>query len=162
MPETALPLSLLQLAGLVGVVAYLAAYALLQFGVIRGQGYAYPALNMAAAGLVLLGLSEEFNLPAALIQVAFITLSVIGILRHFVLMRRARFTDEERAMMEAIGLDLPAHRARRLLDLGRWVEAEAGAVLAVQDEPVHELAILGNRPLEAACTKPIGSAMRRL
>ena len=142
MTDSALTLTALQLAGFVGVALYLLAYALLQFGFIRGQGYAYPALNMLAAGLVLLGLAEEFNLPAAIVQVSFVAISVVGLLRHYRAMRRARFTDAERSMMEAIGLDLSAPHARDFLDLGRWVEAEPGTVLTLENRPVHELVVL--------------------
>lgn len=39
--------------GILGVSLYLGSYAALQTGFLRGQGYLYPAINMAAASCVL-------------------------------------------------------------------------------------------------------------
>jgi len=135
-------LSGLDLAGLAGVAVYLLAYALLQTGFMRGQGYAYPTLTIVAAALVLAGLVHDFNLAAAVIQVSFITISLIGILRIFVIRRRSRLVAWERRLLREIGLDLPDPLARRLLDLGTWMEAEAGTVLTIEGDPVEELVVL--------------------
>lgn len=132
----------LDILGLAGVAVYLFAYAALQLGFVRGQSYVYPGLNLVAASLVLAGLVQDFNLPAALIQVSFITISLVGMARFYLIQRRARFSEAERELLEAIGLDVPAPLARRFLDLGTWIEADAGTVLTAEGELVGELAIL--------------------
>ena len=70
-----------ELAGFAGVAFYILAYALLQFGLLKGSGYVYTALNLAAAILVLVSLTAHFNLYSAMIQIFWITLSVIGLAR---------------------------------------------------------------------------------
>ena len=82
-------LSPFQLFGIVGVASYRWAYAALQFGWWRGDGIAYTLSNPAAALLVMVSLSESFNLPSALIQAAWAVLSLVGLAR-IALRRRAR------------------------------------------------------------------------
>ena len=78
--------------GLVGVLLYIGAYAAMQFGFLRGQTYAYAALNALAAGCVLLSLQEQFNLSSAIIQMFWILISLAGMLRLFSLSHRIRFS----------------------------------------------------------------------
>ena len=78
------------LAGLVGFVGYLAPYVLLQLGRIDANGVAYTTSNVAAASLVLVGLIEQFNLAAALIQVAWIAVGLVGLVRRLPRLERAR------------------------------------------------------------------------
>lgn len=116
------------------MVLYLGAYAALQAGFIRGSGYLYASLNIAAASLVLLSLHADFNLSSALIQISWITISVVGITRAFLLTTAIRFNDEERALLRH---KLPRARklaARRFIDAGRWVDAPAGTVLLREGE----------------------------
>src|SRR6056297_2798140 len=89
MPET-IPSVLFEWAGYAGVALCIGAYAALQGGIIRGSGYLYAALNLAAASLLLVSLVESFNLPAALVQVCWIAISTFGILRVFLLSRAIR------------------------------------------------------------------------
>lgn len=67
-------------AGLVGFAAYVAAFGLVQTDKIDGNGSCYSAVNIVAAVLVLVSLSQDFNLPSALIQVTWITLGLVGML----------------------------------------------------------------------------------
>ena len=76
-----LPQPVFQLIGIAGFIFYMLSYGLLQLGKISGQGYVYVLLNMAAASLVLISLVEQFNLASVLIQLAWIAISIIGLLR---------------------------------------------------------------------------------
>ncbi len=130
---------LLNTAGLAGVVLYLGAYALLQAGRLRGSSYSYAILNLCAASLVLLSLTVAFNLSSAIIQAAWVLISILGILRLFWLDRRVHFNAEEQALRENAFPGMPAAMARRLLDQGNWIDAEDGAVLLADGEPVSNL-----------------------
>ncbi len=130
------------LIGILGVALYLGSYAALQFGLMRGRGYAYAAVNAAAAGCVLLSLVQDFNLSSALIQVSWITISIIGISRLYLLSRRVRFNAEEAAFLQSKLPRLVKHEARRLLDIGHWANCEAGTVLIREGECVPYLVYL--------------------
>lgn len=137
-------LDLYSLAGLVGLIVYIGSYAALQLGFLRGHGYAYASLNAAGAGLVLLSLRESFNLSSALIQVCWIVISVVGIVRYYLLTRRSQFTPEEREFLDATMPDLEPARARQLLDLGSWHSAEDGERLTAAGEHSASLYYLLN------------------
>ncbi len=70
-----------ELLGLAGVSFYVLSYFLLQLGKIEGRGIVYVLMNLAAASLVLISLTKDFNLASALIQTFWIVISLIGILR---------------------------------------------------------------------------------
>ena len=122
------------LAGFLGTLFYLGSYTALQLGVIRGNGYVYATLNLFAASLVLLGLAAQFNLSVALLQICWITVSVIGILRIFLLTRTVRFNAEEKALIAEKLPRLSKIAARRFLDMGLWVDAPAGTRLMTEGE----------------------------
>jgi hypothetical protein len=67
--------------GLVGVAAILVAYALLQTGRLRAEAVAYSALNAVGAALVLVSLRYAFNLAAAVVEGAWLLISLYGLLR---------------------------------------------------------------------------------
>lgn len=67
--------------GAAGVVAILAAYFLLQRGLWSADQVRYYALNGTGAALVLVSLLHEHNLSAFLLEAAWLTISVAGILR---------------------------------------------------------------------------------
>lgn len=69
------------LIGFVGFVFYMLSYGMLQFGRIAGDSYWYAVLNIVAAILVLISLAAQFNLASLLIQLAWIVISVAGIIR---------------------------------------------------------------------------------
>lgn len=71
------------LVGFAGFIVYMLAYGLLQAGKINGQGITYVSLNMLAASLVLISLSNQFNLASALIQIAWIVISIAGLIRSY-------------------------------------------------------------------------------
>ena len=89
---------LIETAGFIGVALYLGSHALLQAGVIRGNGYPYTFANLFAAIFVLTGLTGlagSFNLWAAIIQISWIAISIGGMVRYYFLSRGLRFTEEE-------------------------------------------------------------------
>lgn len=69
------------ISGLTGVALYLAAYALLQKGLLRQDDASYFWLNLLAASMVLISLTSEFNLASALIQLSWILISLCGLHR---------------------------------------------------------------------------------
>lgn len=126
-------------AGYLGVAFYVGAYAALQGGLIRGAGYLYASLNLVAASLVLVSLYAAFNLSAAIIQGFWILISIIGIVRLFLLNHRIRFTEEERALLERALPDMPRLQARRFFNRGVWSVQPPGVTLALEGQPVTDL-----------------------
>lgn len=76
-----LPQPLFDLIGVAGFVFYMLAYGLLQLGRISGRSYTYTVMNMIAASLVLISLVHQFNLASLLIQLAWIAISIVGLIR---------------------------------------------------------------------------------
>jgi len=137
-----------QAAGLLGVVLYVGAYAALQSGLLRSNGYAYAAANLVAAALVLLSLTSDFNLSAAISQSVWVVLSVFGLVRMVVLERRARLNEEERAFMLAKFPTMSRSMARKFLNAGGWYDAEAGTLLATEGERLGGLIYLARGEAE--------------
>lgn len=71
--------SLMQAIGLIGVTGYIMGFASLQLGLIDGNGRFFAFISVINASLVLISLMEQFNLPAAIIQVCWITFGLIGL-----------------------------------------------------------------------------------
>lgn len=115
--------------GVFGVIVYLVSYLALQIGLIRGQGFLYPSLNILAAGLVLYSLQTNFNLSAALIQISFIIISVIGILRNSLSDYLLFLKEDEKQLLHNKFPGLKGFRARRFLDAGEWKYLPAGTIL---------------------------------
>lgn len=65
--------------GLVGFLLYMVGFAGLQLQYLDGNGYLYVIINFFAALFVLIGLSFEFNIASALIQISWIIISIVGI-----------------------------------------------------------------------------------
>lgn len=68
-----------QIAGVAGTAVYISSYFAVQIGWIKAPGYSYCVFNMMAASLVGISLLYEFNLASALIQIAWILISIVGI-----------------------------------------------------------------------------------
>lgn len=68
--------------GLVGVLFVLVMFAGSQFGKLNVQGFVYPGCNAVGAALILLSLSQDFNLPAFVIECAWLLISLAGLLYH--------------------------------------------------------------------------------
>lgn len=125
--------------GLVGVALYVVAYAALQFGLIIGRGFLYPAINGIAACLVMISLFDVFHLASAITQGVWIAISAWSVARLYLATQRARFNKEEEELLATKHIQLPSYLARKLLDLGEWRNAPAGTVLTKQGEPVSHL-----------------------
>lgn len=132
-------MSQLQLAGLVGVALYLGSYAALQTGFLRGNGYAYAALNLAASSLVLISLFQDFNLSSALIQISWILISTVGMMRLWILRNSNSFTTRDMAFVGRKMNDLPGDLARKLLKEGEWKTLPAGYSLTLEGRPIPYL-----------------------
>lgn len=72
--------ALAELIGIAGFGLYVLTYGLLTFRVIAGHSLIYFAMNLTAASCVLIGLSSSFNLASAMIQIFWISMSLIGIM----------------------------------------------------------------------------------
>jgi len=68
-------------AGNIGVVLILVTYLLLQLGKIRSEALSYSLCNAIGAGLILLSLYYEFNLSAFFVEVFWVLISLIGIIK---------------------------------------------------------------------------------
>ncbi|MCK5777158.1 MAG: cyclic nucleotide-binding domain-containing protein [Rhodospirillales bacterium] len=137
LPE--LSLNLYAIFGFVGVALYLGSYAALQLGYLNGQGGLYALLNLLAASSVLISLVQAFNLSSAVIQAFWIVISIVGLVRMYLLTRRIRFTEEEQDFIGRALPTLPKRKARKVLDAGHWIDGEAGAHLTEEGEPVDHL-----------------------
>ncbi|WP_299369224.1 cyclic nucleotide-binding domain-containing protein [uncultured Tateyamaria sp.] len=131
-----------QIAGYFGVAFYLGSYALLQLGLLKGSSYTYALMNLTAASLVLVSLATGWNLFSAIIQISWITLSMVGMVRVWILTSGLRFTDEEQALIDAHFPTIRRIDARTLMRAGVWQDLEPGAPLTVQGEPVQQLSYI--------------------
>ncbi|MGH1453470.1 MAG: CBU_0592 family membrane protein [Paracoccaceae bacterium] len=71
--------AMIQAIGVGGFFLYVANYTMLTLRILTGDCLRYFVLNITAASMVLIGLSVNFNLAAALIQSFWIVMSLIGI-----------------------------------------------------------------------------------
>ncbi|MBO9445754.1 cyclic nucleotide-binding domain-containing protein [Ruegeria sp. R14_0] len=120
---------LVTMIGVFGAGLYILNYFLLQIGVIRGNGVLYPVLVIIAAGCVMISMAEEFNLAGAIIQMAYIAISVIGLLRGYLSRHLVRFTQPERQFISHHLESLKPHQARRLLNTASIREHKTGDIL---------------------------------
>ena len=74
-------MSIANLVGLVGVAAYLLAYALLQLGRLTVEDSRYALLNAIGSIAILYSLIFDFNLPSFITQTAWLAFTIIGYLR---------------------------------------------------------------------------------
>jgi CRP-like cAMP-binding protein len=134
-----MPDALTTLAGILGATLYLGAYAGLNLGLIRGEGYLYPLLNLAAALAMLVSLSAWFNPFTAFIEIAWALISLFGLARLWVLTRGMSFTPEERTFLDAALPGLSRLTARRFLAAGQWETLPVGTILTREGDPVDRL-----------------------
>jgi hypothetical protein len=69
------------LAGLTGVAVILAAYFANQQDWLDARRWQFPAANLAGSLLILMSLWRAWNLPSAVIEVAWSAISVWGLIR---------------------------------------------------------------------------------
>lgn len=70
---------LFDIIGIAGVVLILAAYFLLQSGRLTSEDLAFPVTNLIGAVLILVSLTNTFNLASFIIELAWIAISLFGI-----------------------------------------------------------------------------------
>lgn len=69
--------------GIIGVILILLAYSLLQCGKLHPLKFSYPFMNLVGAILILISLTFSWNLPSAVIETAWVIISLFGILRWY-------------------------------------------------------------------------------
>lgn len=69
--------------GLIGDVLLLVAYFLLQSGRVDSQHLTFSLMNLLGALMILFSLFFSWNLPAAVIEVAWSLISILGIVRVY-------------------------------------------------------------------------------
>ena len=74
--------------GMVGAGMILLAYLLLQMGKMTTEGLWYTVVNLVGSLMILFSLFFDFNLPALFIEVVWITVSVVALVRLFIKRRR--------------------------------------------------------------------------
>ena len=74
-------MSIADFVGLVGVVAYLSAYGLLQLGMLKIEDLRYVTLNGVGALAILYSLMFSFNLSSFITQVAWLIFTIVGYIR---------------------------------------------------------------------------------
>lgn len=98
-------ISTTQFIGLTGAGLYSVNFFLLAFDKLRSQSPAYYFMQFLAASLVLVSLTQAFNMASVVIQVFFIVVSVAGVLRHL----RVRAKTQSRS--NGLKKRLPKHRS---------------------------------------------------
>lgn len=126
-------------AGILGATVYLGSYAALQLGILTNRGYAYPALNLVAASLMLTSLVGNFNPWSALIEICWILFSIIGLARWYFLTSGLRLSPAERLFVETAFPGLEPYLARRVLAAGNWRQAPPGEILTREGAAVDAL-----------------------
>lgn len=74
-------LSWYDFVGTIGVIMILAVYFLLQIERVDPQGLIYSSANFAGSGLIAVSLIYEFNFSAVLIEICWMAISLIGVVR---------------------------------------------------------------------------------
>jgi hypothetical protein len=74
-------MSAYDIAGLFGVVMMLAAYGAATVGRLHPKGALSLAINFVGACLILLSLTRNFNLSAAVVEGAWAVIALIGLIR---------------------------------------------------------------------------------
>ena len=69
--------------GVIGVAMILVAYAGQQFGKMLSNGWWYLNLNLVGSVLILFSLFYQFNLPAVIIETAWVLITLFSISRRF-------------------------------------------------------------------------------
>ena len=137
-------MSVYGMIGIVGVGFYLGSYALLQFGILRGAGFTYTILNLIAACCVAISLFDAFNLSSLVIQMSWITISLIGLTRIYLFRYLHRFSLEDRKFGDAVVPTLDDQELRHLLKIGTWETLPAGTTLTEQGQPIEALVYIAS------------------
>lgn len=72
---------LANITGIIGVILLLIAFYCIQLGKLSAFGFTYSFFNLLGSLMILASLFYDWNLPAALIEIAWSCVSLIGIWR---------------------------------------------------------------------------------
>ena len=125
--------------GALGLILYLGSYLALQLGLIRGDTWVFPTFILAASLSMIVSLMTRFNPYSMMVEVAWAVISVIGLIRLYIIYKYFRFSDEEQAAAKRLGPGLAKDRVRKLLSLGKWSDVSPGHVLTHEGRPVTHL-----------------------
>jgi Cyclic nucleotide-binding domain len=125
--------------GVLGLILYLGSYLALQLGLIRGDTWVFPTFILAASLSMILSLMTRFNPFSMMVEVAWAVISVVGLIRLYIIYKYFHFTDEERAAAKRLMPGLAKDRVRKLLSLGKWSDVSPGHVLTREGQPVTHL-----------------------
>lgn len=74
---------LIDFLGNIGVLILMIAYLMLQLNRLKASGLAYSLLNFLGATLIIISLIADFNLSAFVMEVFWVLISMVGIIRYF-------------------------------------------------------------------------------
>jgi hypothetical protein len=74
-------MSAFDVAGLIGVAIVLIGYALATMGRLHPKGAPSLAVNFVGASLILISLTRQFNLSAAIVEAAWALIALVGLIR---------------------------------------------------------------------------------
>ena len=80
-------------AGNIGVALIIVTYLLLQLGKMKSVSFVYSFLNTIGAALVIFSLMYRFNLSAFIVEVFWLVISLVGIIRFIILKRQDTSTN---------------------------------------------------------------------
>ena len=80
--------TLANIGGIIGVVLMVVAYFLISTEKVNGRSPLFHSLNLVGASLVLVSLLFDWNLPAFLIEVVWVSISSFGLIRSMRLRRK--------------------------------------------------------------------------
>ncbi len=128
--------------GAVGVVMSVVAYLFLQIGMIKGDGYLFPFANLVASLCILGSLSQDFNMFSASMEITWVAISMVGMVRIFMIERLLTLTPEEAHVISTLAPSLPKDRGRKILQMGSFSEPPPGTKITTEGEPVVDLAMI--------------------
>lgn len=81
--------------GTIGVAVILTTYFLLHTEHIQSNQLLYSVLNLIGASMILISLFYDFNFPSFIVEVAWVFISLMGIMRWFIKARKEPQIDSE-------------------------------------------------------------------
>ena len=77
--------TLYDFAGNIGVMLIMVIYLMLQLGKLKSESIYFSTGNVVGAGLIIVSLLQDFNLSAFIVEVFWMIISFVGIVRFFIL-----------------------------------------------------------------------------
>jgi len=74
---------LIDFLGNIGVVLLMTAYLMLQLNRLKTSGLLYSLLNLLGATFIIISLVADFNLSAFVMEVFWVLISLVGVIRYF-------------------------------------------------------------------------------